>query len=239
MYQSAFTSQELTDHYPVSTTPLLLKTIAQVDDLIQQGVISDNELRQLLPIIGAAMDPNVEKVTVGGATYTGTAGGVTRTYFAIPLYPLPTGSAANPRGVYLNQYPQNPPGGRLTQTNYISENDMVKNYVGGSAANPPTGHVVTDTQTELDQSNYVTLVAPVASASVIPNVLFEIYCEATTTAPSTLMRYLVATRVAPGATVIDGNQVARAYTLPAHTGFAVDKSGSTPVAIPGPRSFII
>ena len=234
----AYTNDQLTQFYPVDTRQHLVDTIANIDNLVTDGVLSDNDLRQLLPIVGAALDVHIEHVVVASATYTGTAGTATRKYRAVPVYPLPKGGAQNVLGKYINSLPTRPPGGRRSSDSFIGGNDGdLTHYVGGSAASPPTAVSVANTADQLDASNFVTIVAPASSASAVSGTLFDIYC--TVTGGPNAGSYLVKTGAAAGETVLDKNEYrGTSYTLPAHTQFAVDTSGSTPVLLPGPRTFL-
>ena len=234
--QTLYTSAELTATFPVDTTAHINATCKLVDHLVTNGVISDRELRQLEPLIGAAIDAHLEPAQVASAVYSGTAGTITRSYYAIPIYPLIPGSAANVQGRYLNQLTEAPGGGRITSKNIVGgPNDMQKGFIGGSAAVPPTAVTVANTAQTLDQSDYVTVVAPPASASKIAGVTFDIFAKFTVTqnGQSVTTQYLVGKSVAPGATVIDSNQTFQAYTLPAHAQFGVDTTVTPAVPIQG------
>lgn len=232
------TSPQLTSNYPVATTAELKSTIGLVDHLIQDGFLSDNDLRVLLPIIGVALDAHIEQVQPASATFTGTAGTTSRAYRAVPCYPLPVGSAASTAGKYINALPPNPPQGRKTSALVVGVDITLTQYVGGSAAVPPTAVTVADTSQELGEANFVTIHAPASGASVVTGVTYDIYCVATTSGAAT-QTYLVKTGVLPGATVIDGQQYeTQQYVLPAHTMYGVDTSVSPNVLIPGPRTFL-
>ena len=235
-----YTSGELTQAFPVTTTALLQSTCRKIDDLIQAGVISDHELHQLLPLVGTAIDAHLEATQVASAAYSGTAGTLQRNYYAIPVYPLPTGTASNTAGVFINQLTSAPGGGRNNTKNFVASNDMQRGFIGGSAAHPPAAVVVADTAAELDQSNYVTIVAPPANASKVTGITFDIFASFSevVSGVTTVTTYLVKKSAAPGSTVIDSNQVFQAYALPAHAHASVDTTVNPAIPIIGPRTVL-
>jgi hypothetical protein len=185
------TSGQLAADFPSATTATAIASLAKVEALSRDGQLVDIEVAQALTYIRTQVAGLAEAFAQPGATYSGAAGPVTRTYYAVPGYPLvpPPGNAGATAGRYLIEVPGAPVGGR----------DLAGIFARGRTVRygTITNRAVAGTAATLSSTNHTTVTAP--ALVTLTGVTFDIYCVNGTTNGI----YLLKNAVVAGATATD------------------------------------
>jgi hypothetical protein len=199
---STRTVTQLGIDFPMTSTPLLIASIALFDNLVGQGFLgSVGEVAQIYTAIEAAIEPFAEVYGAPGAVYTGAAGAVARLYSVVPKYPLkyPAGSAALPGGNYLDYVPGKPPWGWPPAAAAGPQSAPGTPFLWGI---PSPATDVADTAAALAADDYVTITTP--AEKYIPGTLFDIIMQTVAGGPYVL----VAASVPPATPFVDNGNVA-------------------------------
>lgn len=234
------TQAQLDADFPVDTLAHLQASMTKFDQLVRDGQLSTPEITQVIGQFGNFMDAKVEAAAIAAPTaaYTGTAGTTTRTYHAIPNYPIADPSGFQPT---VKNLAGKPPYGRPSPAESLNcvPDTRTRRYIGGTTAATDVAAAkiaVANTQAALDATDYVTVTAPNPGGLHVPNVQYDIVVEEQGNANVYL---LVATNVAPGASIKDTGAgfmgrdcgagvglYGAVYSLPAHTEVAWDATDS-------------
>lgn len=200
------TGAALAADFPVDTAADALATIAKVDSLVKAGVLNGLGLNQVLHSIETYMASKVEAFAAPTLATAGTAGTTTLHYAIVPHYPIATSDAFHAQ-IML---PGPPPTGRGNSLQNVAA-QRTRRYV-------PLQHetAIATAAAALDATDYVTITTP--AAVNIATVLFDVV---KTDGAGNILG-VVATNVAPGATVNDTGATLAAYTKPNQTEVAWD-----------------
>lgn len=237
-----FTSDQLDVYFPTDTTANTIATQAKAEQLLSDGFIDHAQYAQVASLVGTYIDSIAEDYQPVSATVNGTTGTTHRSYVIVPTYPFPSKTYDS-----FKLFPNAPPQGfPIPNSNPLVANQNVAGGIPNGRSRlygkMSTARNVTTSNATLDETNYIAVVMPAASAD-FPGVKFDLLVQDGGSGDYNAIAF----GVAAGATVNDKGLTRVPYamgtneTLPvtyAHAEVGVDTVPSTHIPVYGPNTVV-